>query len=128
MLDHPFLPTLYASFQTKTHVCLITDYYAGGELFMLLDRQPMKVLKEDAVRFYAAEVVMALEYLHCQGIIYRDLKPKNILLHRDGHISLTDFDLSCLTSCRPQVFLPKDDKKKKKRKSRGNPIFFAEPM
>ncbi|XP_066352452.1 phototropin-1B-like isoform X2 [Miscanthus floridulus] len=91
-------------------------------------RQPMKVLKEDAVRFYAAEVVMALEYLHCQGIIYRDLKPKNILLHRDGHISLTDFDLSCLTSCRPQVFLPKDDKKKKKRKSRGNPIFFAEPM
>ncbi|CAD6270894.1 unnamed protein product [Miscanthus lutarioriparius] len=66
MLDHPFLPTLYASFQTKTHVCLITDYYAGGELFMLLDRQPMKVLKEDVVRFYAAEVVTALEYLHCQ--------------------------------------------------------------
>ncbi|CAD6343297.1 unnamed protein product [Miscanthus lutarioriparius] len=128
MLDHPFLPTLYASFQTKTHVCFITDYYAGGELFMLLDRQPMKVLKEDAVRFYAAEVVTALEYLHCQGIIYRDLKPENILLQRDGHISLTDFDLSCLTSCRPQVFLPEDDKKKKRRKSRSNPIFFAEPM
>jgi serine/threonine protein kinase len=113
MLDHPFLPTLYASFQhlsiaiymsqTKTHICLITDYCSGGELFMLLDRQPMKVLNEDAVRFYAAEVVTALEYLHCQGIIYRDLKPENILLHRDGHISLTDFDLSCLTSCLPQV-------------------------
>jgi len=128
MLDHPFLPTLYASFQTKTHVCLITDYYAGGELFMLLDRQPMKVLKEDAVRFYAAEVVTTLEYLHCQGIIYRDLKPENILLQRDGHISLTDFDLSCLTSCQPQVFLPEDDKKKRRRKSRSNPIFFAEPM
>nr|AML79371.1 putative LOV domain-containing protein [Neurachne muelleri] len=129
MLDHPFLPTLYASFQTKTHICLITDYYSGGELFMLLDRQPMKVLKEDAVRFYAAEVVTALEYLHCQGIIYRDLKPENILLNRDGHISLTDFDLSCLTSCLPQVFLPEDsDKKKRRRKSRGSPIFFAEPM
>ncbi|WVZ54998.1 hypothetical protein U9M48_005719 [Paspalum notatum var. saurae] len=129
MLDHPFLPTLYASFQTKTHICLITDYYSGGELFMLLDRQPMKVLKEDAVRFYAAEVITALEYLHCQGIIYRDLKPENILLNRDGHISLTDFDLSCLTSCRPQVFLPEDsDKKKRKRKSRSYPIFFAEPM
>ncbi|CAO2145290.1 unnamed protein product [Urochloa humidicola] len=129
MLDHPFLPTLYASFQTKTHICLITDYYSSGELFMLLDRQPMKVLKEDAVRFYAAEVVTALEYLHCQGIIYRDLKPENILLNRDGHISLTDFDLSCLTSCRPQVFLSEDsDKKKRRRKSRGSPIFFAEPM
>ncbi|CAD6270912.1 unnamed protein product [Miscanthus lutarioriparius] len=128
MLDHPFLPTLYASFQPKTHVCLITDYYAGGELFMLLDRQPMKVLKEDAVRFYAAEVVTTLEYLHCQGIIYRDLKPDNILLERDGHISLIDFDLSCLTSCRPQVFLPEDGKKKRRRKRRSNPIFFAEPM
>ncbi|XP_072151573.1 phototropin-1A isoform X1 [Setaria viridis] len=128
MLDHPFLPTLYASFQTKTHICLITDYYSGGELFMLLDRQPMKVLKEDAVRFYAAEVVTALEYLHCQGIIYRDLKPENILLNREGHMSLTDFDLSCLTSCQPQVFLSEESDKKKRRKSRGSPIFFAEPM
>ncbi|TVU01224.1 hypothetical protein EJB05_53326 [Eragrostis curvula] len=129
IMDHPFLPTLYASFQTKTHICLITDYCSGGELFLLLDRQPTKVLKEDAVRFYAAEVVIALEYLHCQGIIYRDLKPENILLRRDGHISLTDFDLSCLTSCRPQVvFLPEDTDKKKRRKNRSCPIFFAEPM
>jgi serine/threonine protein kinase len=67
LLDHPFLPTLYASFQTKTHICLITDYCPGGELFVLLDNQPLKVLHEDAVRFYAAEVVVALEYLHCQG-------------------------------------------------------------
>ncbi|KAF0889857.1 hypothetical protein E2562_033246 [Oryza meyeriana var. granulata] len=128
LLDHPFLPTLYASFQTKTHICLITDHCPGGELFVLLDRQPLKILHEDAVRFYAAEVVVALEYLHCQGIIYRDLKPENILLHRDGHISLTDFDLSCLTSCRPQVFLPEDADEKRRRKSRGYPIFFAEPM
>uniref|UniRef100_A0A0E0RCH7 non-specific serine/threonine protein kinase n=1 Tax=Oryza rufipogon TaxID=4529 RepID=A0A0E0RCH7_ORYRU len=128
LLDHPFLPTLYASFQTKTHICLITDYCPGGELFVLLDNQPLKVLHEDAVRFYAAEVVVALEYLHCQGIIYRDLKPENILLHRDGHISLTDFDLSCLTSCRPQVFLPEDADEKKGRKNGSYPIFFAEPM
>nr|AML77259.1 putative LOV domain-containing protein [Aristida stricta] len=128
MLDHPFLPTLYASFQTKTHICLITDFCPGGELFLLIDRQPMKILREDAVRFYAAEVVIALEYLHCQGVIYRDLKPENILLRRDGHISLTDFDLSCMTSCRPQVFLPEVSDKKKRRKSRSYPIFFAEPM
>nr|AML77742.1 putative LOV domain-containing protein [Ludisia discolor] len=128
-LDHPFLPTLYASFQTKTHVCLVTDYCPGGELFLLLDRQPLKVLKEDAVRFYAAEVVIALEYLHCQGIIYRDLKPENILLQRDGHISLTDFDLSCLTSCKPQLLHPNiRDRKKQRKKGRTPPVFVAEPM
>ncbi|XP_048234043.1 phototropin-1 isoform X2 [Ricinus communis] len=129
MLDHPFLPALYASFQTKTHICLITDYCSGGELFMLLDRQPTKVLKEDAARFYAAEVVIALEYLHCQGIIYRDLKPENVLLQSSGHVSLTDFDLSCLTSCKPQLLIPTVDEKKKHRKHhQQDPIFMAEPM
>ncbi|XVF46425.1 hypothetical protein PTKIN_Ptkin03bG0025600 [Pterospermum kingtungense] len=128
MVDHPFLPALYASFQTKTHICLITDYCPGGELFMLLDRQPMKVMKEDAVRFYAAEVVVALEYLHCQGIIYRDLKPENVLLQANGHVALTDFDLSCLTSCKPELLIPAIDEKKKRRKSLQNPIFMAEPM
>ncbi|KAK7257749.1 hypothetical protein RIF29_31961 [Crotalaria pallida] len=128
MLDHPFLPALYASFQTKTHVCLITDYCNGGELFLLLDRQPAKVLKEDAARFYAAEVVVALEYLHCQGIIYRDLKPENILLQSNGHVSLTDFDLSCLTSCKPQLLIPAIDEKKKQKKPLQPPILMAEPM
>nr|AML78954.1 putative LOV domain-containing protein [Disporopsis pernyi] len=128
LLDHPFLPALYASFQTKTHICLVTDYCPGGELFMLLDRQPLKVLKEDAVRFYAAEVVVALEYLHCQGIIYRDLKPENILLQRDGHVLLTDYDLSCLTSCKPQLLFPYSDDMKKQKKGRTPPIFIAEPM
>ncbi|KOM44241.1 hypothetical protein LR48_Vigan05g184600 [Vigna angularis] len=130
-LDHPFLPALYASFQTKTHVCLITDYCPGGELFMLLDQQPTKVLKEDAVRFYAAEVVIALEYLHCQGIIYRDLKPENVLIQSNGHVSLTDFDLSCLTSSNPQLIIPASNskkKKKKKQKSQEVPMFMAEPM
>nr|AML76436.1 putative LOV domain-containing protein [Kirkia wilmsii] len=128
MLDHPFLPALYASFQTKTHICLITDYCPGGELFLLLDRQPMKVLREGAVRFYAAEVVVALEYLHCQGIIYRDLKPENVLLQSNGHVSLTDFDLSCLTSCKPQLLIPTTNEKKKHHKNQQNPIFMAEPM
>ncbi|KAK3012470.1 hypothetical protein RJ639_007981, partial [Escallonia herrerae] len=137
ILDHPFLPALYASFQTKTHICLITDYYPGGELFLLLDRQPTKVLKEDAVRFYAAEVLVALEYLHCQGIIYRDLKPENVLIQSNGHVSLTDFDLSCLTSCKPQLLIPETAEKKnhlntsakrKHHKGQQTPIFMAEPM
>nr|AHZ63859.1 phototropin [Stangeria eriopus] len=129
MMDHPFLPTLYTSFETNTHVCLITDFCPGGELFLLLDRQPMKVFREDAVRFYAAELVLALEYLHCQGVIYRDLKPENVLLQRDGHVLLTDFDLSFLTSCKPQLIKPSRlSRKKKKAKNEPPPMFVAEPM
>nr|AML78766.1 putative LOV domain-containing protein [Platyspermation crassifolium] len=127
LLDHPFLPTLYTSFQTSTHVCLITDFCPGGELFGLLDKQPLKIFKEESARFYAAEVVIGLEYLHCLGIIYRDLKPENILLQKDGHVVLADFDLSFRTSCKPQVVkqtLPKN------RRSRNQPppLFVAEPV
>lgn len=53
--------------QTKTHICLITDFCPGSELFLLLEQQPRKVFTEDVVRFFAAEVVIALEYLHCVG-------------------------------------------------------------
>ncbi|XP_043714196.1 phototropin-2-like isoform X2 [Telopea speciosissima] len=126
LLDHPFLPTLYTSFQTETHVCLITDFCPGGELFALLDKQPMKIFKEESARFYAAEVVIGLEYLHCLGIIYRDLKPENILLQKDGHIVLTDFDLSFLTSCQPQVIQNSMPTKRRSR-SRPPPTFVAEP-
>nr|AML78665.1 putative LOV domain-containing protein [Ribes sp. BC-2016] len=126
LLDHPFLPTLYTSFQTSTHVCLITDFCAGGELFALLDKQPMKLLKEESARFYAAEIVIALEYLHCLGIIYRDLKPENVLLQKDGHAVLTDFDLSFITSCKPHVIKPPVTKHRKSR-SQPPPMFVAEP-
>lgn len=128
LLDHPFLPTLYASFQTATHVCLITDFCPGGELFALLDKQPMKFFKEDAARFYAAEVVIGLEYLHCLGIIYRDLKPENVLLEKDGHIVLTDFDLSFLTSCKPQVVKPPSPSNRRRSMSQQPPVFVAEPI
>nr|AML77519.1 putative LOV domain-containing protein [Holarrhena pubescens] len=127
LLDHPFLPTLYTSFQTDTHICLITDFCPGGELFALLDKQPMKMFKEDSARFYAAEVVIGLEYLHCLGIIYRDLKPENLLLQNDGHVVLTDFDLSFKTTCKPLVI---KHPKSKKRRSRSDPppTFVAEPI
>nr|AML78977.1 putative LOV domain-containing protein [Hydrastis canadensis] len=126
-LDHPFLPTLYTSFQTATHVCLITDFCPGGELFALLDKQPLKMFKEDSARFYAAEVVIGLEYLHCLGIIYRDLKPENVLLQKDGHIVLTDFDLSILTSCNPQVLEHPLPANRRRSRSRPPPTFVAEP-
>nr|AML77984.1 putative LOV domain-containing protein [Dicranum scoparium] len=129
ILDHPFLPTLYSTFQTQTHVCLITDFCPGGELFLLLERQPRKVFTEDAVRFFAAEVVIALEYLHCVGVVYRDLKPENVLLRENGHIQLTDFDLSFLTSAKPLLVEPDVlDNRRRKHKRPPPPIFFAEPV
>ncbi|CAN8253145.1 unnamed protein product [Cochlearia groenlandica] len=127
LLDHPFLPTLYASFQTSTHVCLITDFCHGGELFGLLDIQPMKIFSEESARFYAAEVVIGLEYLHCLGIVYRDLKPENILLKKDGHIVLADFDLSFMTSCTPQLLTPAAPNKRRRSKTQPLPTFVAEP-
>nr|AML79336.1 putative LOV domain-containing protein [Galphimia gracilis] len=127
LLDHPFLPTLYTSFQTPTHVCLITDFCPGGELFALLDKQPMKLFKEESARFYAAEVVIGLEYLHCLGVIYRDLKPENILLEKDGHVVLTDFDLSFMSTCKPQVIKHIPPKSRQRSRSQPPPTFVAEP-
>ncbi|XP_059314838.1 serine/threonine-protein kinase D6PKL1 [Lycium ferocissimum] len=100
MLDHPFLPTLYASIDSPKWSCLLTEFCPGGDLHVLRQRQPLKRFPESAVRFYASEVVVALEYIHMMGIVYRDLKPENVLVRSDGHIMLTDFDLSlkCDTS------------------------------
>ncbi|PKU81626.1 protein kinase G11A-like [Dendrobium catenatum] len=94
MLDHPFLPKLYGCAENDKLTCLLTEFCPGGDLHLLRQRQPGKRFDEHAVRFYAAELVVALEYLHVLGIIYRDLKPENVLVRSDGHIMLTDFDLS----------------------------------
>ncbi|XP_062091553.1 serine/threonine-protein kinase WAG1-like [Humulus lupulus] len=93
LLDHPFLPTLYAHIEVSHYTCLLIDYCSGGDLHSLLRKQPGNRLSVKAVKFFAAEVLVALEYLHALGIVYRDLKPENILLRDDGHIMLSDFDL-----------------------------------
>ncbi|KAK9064336.1 hypothetical protein SSX86_015716 [Deinandra increscens subsp. villosa] len=94
MLDHPFLPSLYAQFEASHFSCVVMEYCSGGDLHSLRHKQPRKRFSLSAARFYAAEVLVALEYLHMLGIIYRDLKPENVLVRLDGHIMLTDFDLS----------------------------------
>ncbi|CAI5983116.1 unnamed protein product [Closterium sp. NIES-64] len=117
-IDFPFLPTLYASFQTATHVCLITEFCAGGELYGILEKQKGKRLPEAAARFFVAEVLLALEYLHCHGVVYRDLKPENVLVQESGHAMLTDFDLSFSTECKPKLEfppVPPDFEKRKKK-------------
>ncbi|CEP17851.1 hypothetical protein [Parasitella parasitica] len=88
-VSHPFLVKLWGSFQSETHVFLVMDYIPGGELFRRLRKE--KKFPEDEARFYAAEVVLAIEYLHGVDIAYRDLKPENILIDRQGHIKITDF-------------------------------------
>lgn len=93
-VDHPFIVRLYETFQSKGNLYFVLDYCAGGEFFDVLSKLPGGVLDENAAKFYAAEVLLALEYLHSQGYIYRDLKPENLLLHENGHIMLSDFDLS----------------------------------
>ncbi|KAG4149305.1 hypothetical protein ERO13_D05G329700v2 [Gossypium hirsutum] len=93
MLDHPFLPTLYSRIEASHYTCLLIDFCPNGDLHSLLRKQPGNRFPLAAVRFFAAEVLVALEYLHALGIIYRDLKPENILLREDGHIMLSDFDL-----------------------------------
>jgi serine/threonine protein kinase len=68
------------------------EFINGGELFHHLKKETR--FTEDRAKFYAAEIVLALEYLHGQGVVYRDVKPENILIDAEGHIRLTDFGLS----------------------------------
>ncbi|PWA74993.1 Protein kinase, catalytic domain-containing protein [Artemisia annua] len=103
VLDHPFLPTLYAHFEASHYTCFLIDYCPNGDLHSLLRKQPKYRFHIDSIRFFAAEVLVALEYLHSLGIVYRDLKPENILIREDGHIMLSDFDLCFNADVTPKV-------------------------
>lgn len=83
---------MHYAFQTPHKLYMVMDFLNGGELFYHL-RKDQK-FEEERIKFYVCEMVLALEYLHANGIIYRDLKPENILLDSEGHIKLTDFGLS----------------------------------
>ncbi|KAI9249042.1 kinase-like domain-containing protein [Sporodiniella umbellata] len=90
--DHPHLVKLWGTFQNNQHLFLVTEYLAGGELSRLL--RTHQKFSEDQARFYAAQVFLAIEYLHQQDIVYRDLKPENIVLDSYGHVKLIDFGFS----------------------------------
>ncbi|KAJ0422787.1 kinase-like domain-containing protein [Aspergillus carlsbadensis] len=86
---HPFLITLWGTWQDSRNLYMVMDFVEGGELFSLLRKSQR--FPNPVAKFYAAEVTLALEYLHSLDIIYRDLKPENLLLDRHGHLKITDF-------------------------------------
>ncbi|KAL7746399.1 cAMP-dependent protein kinase catalytic subunit [Sorochytrium milnesiophthora] len=95
MIEHPFLVNLFSSFQDSCNLYMVMEYVSGGELFSYLRRSQAHPTNQrfsnNVAKFYAAEVCLAFEYLHSKDVIYRDLKPENLLLDSQGHIKITDF-------------------------------------
>lgn len=91
-IDSPFIIKLRHTFQSKDKIFMTFDYYNGGELFFHL--QKFRRFPEEMAKFYAAEIYCALSYLHSKRIMYRDLKPENVILDDEGHIKLIDFGLA----------------------------------
>ncbi|KAJ6720150.1 PROTEIN KINASE G11A-LIKE [Salix viminalis] len=142
MLEHPFLPTLHATLDSPRWSCLLTEFCPGGDLHVLRQQQPDKRFDEAVVRFYASEVVAALEYLHMMGIIYRDLKPENVLIISDQNRPPatsspypSDTSQFATSSCiLPNCIVPAVSclqprrKRKKKLNQRGTLEIVAEPV
>ncbi|CAA3031224.1 serine threonine- kinase OXI1-like [Olea europaea subsp. europaea] len=125
-LNYPLLPKLHGVLQTEKIVGYAIDYCPGLDLHSLRKKQTEKTFSDDIIRFYAAELVLALEYLHGLGIVYRDLKPENVMIQENGHLMLVDFDLSTKLSPKsPEDHsstksMPKMEPRKKKK----IPYFF----
>ncbi|KAG5035165.1 hypothetical protein AAZX31_04G135800 [Glycine max] len=129
MMDHPFLPTLYAAFDASHYSCFVMDFCPGGDLFSARQRQPGKRFTISSTKFYAAETLVALEYLHMKGIVYRDLKPENVLIREDGHIMLSDFDLCLKCDVVPKLLRSKTSSESSVKTRRSSaPSCVAAPM
>ena len=92
----------FTTFQDDRNLYMLLEYVIGGELFSHLRRAGQ--FTNDMTRFYAAEIVLAIEYLHSRDIIYRDLKPENLLLDSAGHVKITDFGFAKRVEDRYGIF------------------------
>ena len=88
-VDHPFLVNMVASFQDSKNCYMLMEYVVGGEIFSYLRR--VGQFSADVARFYISTIVLAIEYLHKNKIVYRDLKPENLLIDLNGYTKITDF-------------------------------------
>ena len=91
-INHPFVVKLHYAFQSETKLYLVMDYCPGGDMLKMIKTKG--TLHEEDVRKYTAEIVLAIDALHKAEIIYRDLKPGNVIFDQNGHACLTDFGLS----------------------------------
>ncbi|EDV23341.1 uncharacterized protein TRIADDRAFT_57859 [Trichoplax adhaerens] len=91
-VDNPFIVSMWCSFQTRKHLCMVMEYCEGGDCATLLKH--IGPLPLEMAKMYFAETILGIEYIHSYGIVHRDLKPENLLITSLGHIKLTDFGLS----------------------------------
>ncbi|KAM4040378.1 microtubule-associated serine/threonine-protein kinase 1-like [Anomaloglossus baeobatrachus] len=97
--DCPFVVSMFCSFPTRRHLCMVMEFAPGGDCASLLRNRG--AFPATLARLYIAEIVVAVEYLHSHGVVHRDLKPQNLLITATGHIKVTDFGLSKLGIMRP---------------------------
>lgn len=91
-LSHPFIVNMYAFEQDSRYIYLIQEFIRGGEFLTLLNQK--RCLDVDTTRFFSSQIVLVLEYLHSNNIVYRDLKPENMLVDKSGYLKIIDFGLS----------------------------------
>jgi len=92
--EHPFIVTFHGAFSCDQSICFVLQWAGGGDVYALLQRLPHQRCSAKAVRFYAAEIALALTHLHNHRIVYHDLRPENILLDHQGHVMLSDVALA----------------------------------
>lgn len=90
-IRNPFLVKCYGRFQDRENLYILFEYLPGGDLLRL--RNLLRVFTVELTQFYLAEILEALDHLHCRNVVYRGLKPENIVLDSQGHIRLVDFGM-----------------------------------
>lgn len=97
--QHPFVASLIRTFRDSSAVYLLLEACLAGDLFNLVAQKSCQVLNIHEIRFFGAQIVLALQHIHDKGVIYRDLKPENVIIAGDGYLRLTDFGMAKELSC-----------------------------